>query len=124
MMELAGSIPEAPSESVLIWVFHVDTDPAAFPSGLYVDYIVRVLWSNGALVGQVVNRTTGAITPVPFSTNGKTVKVSAPLATLGNPSSFGWNAATRPGFPPVPYADFAPDAAGPTDFSTLATWEQ
>ena len=122
MMQLAGPISEAPSESVLIWVFHVDTDPAAFPGGLYVDYVVRVLWSNGAFVGQVVNRTTGAITSVSFSIHGSTVKVFVPLAALGNPSSFGWNAATRPGFPPVPYVDFAPDAAGPTDFSTLATW--
>ena len=66
-MQLAGSIPEEPSESVLIWVFHLDTDPAAFPilppntPPLYVDYTARVLWSNGAFVGQVVNREQAAL---------------------------------------------------------------
>ena len=124
-MQLAGLIPKAPSESVVFWVFHLDTDPTAFPGTppLWVDYVVRVMWSNGAFVGQVVNRATGAITSVDFSIDGPTVKVFVPLATLGNPSSFGWNAATRPGLPPTPFVDFAPDAAGQFDFSTIATWE-
>ncbi len=126
MMQLAGPIPEEPSEPVLIWVFHLDTNPATSPGGLYNEYIVRVLWSNGAFVGQVVDRTTTppTITSIPFSIDGRTVKVFAQLALLGNPSSFGWNAATRPGFPPVPYVDFAPDAQDQFDFSTLATWAQ
>jgi hypothetical protein len=121
MMTLAGPIPEEPSEPVLIWPFHLDTNPATSPGGLYNEYVIRVLWSGGAFVGQVVNRTTGVITAIPFSIDGRTVKVFAPLDTLGNPSSFGWNAATRPGFPPVAYVDFAPDGGSATD---LATWTQ
>lgn len=124
MMQLAGPISEAPSEPVLIWVFHVNTDPLSFPGNLYVDYVVRVLWSNGAFVGQVVNRTTGAITNVPFSIDGTTVKVFVPLATLGNPSSFGWNAATRLS-PPAGYLDIAPDGCDPSPVPCgLATWAQ
>jgi hypothetical protein len=120
-MNLAGEIPDAPSEADLIWVWHVDTDPTSSPGGLYVDYIVRVRWFEGAFVGQVVNRapisTGGApiVTNVPFRIDGKTVKVFVDLATLGGPASFGWNAATRPGAT-VPYADFAPDAP------ELLTW--
>lgn len=120
MMNLAGAIPDAPTEADLLWVWHVDTDPALFPGGLYVDYIVRVRWFNGVLAGQVVNRipiaTGGApvVTTVPFRVLGTTARVVVDLATLGNPSSFGWNAATRPGVT-VPYADFAPDAG-------LLTW--
>jgi hypothetical protein len=49
------------------------------------------------------------ITAVPFSIDGRTVKVFAHLGTLGNPSSFKWNAATRPGVA-VNYVDFAPDS--------------
>ena len=121
MMELAGPMPEEPAESVLIWVFHVDTNPATSPGGLYNEYVIRVLWASGVFVGQVVNRTNGVITPIPFSIDDNTVKMFAPLDTLGNPSSFGWNAATRPGFPPVAYVDFAPDGGLATD---LATWTQ
>lgn len=126
LMELAGAVPKAPSESDLIWPFHIDTDPGASPGGLYVDYVVRVRWVNGAFVGQVVNRTaapTLTITSVPFSVDGATVKVFVDPTTLGNPASFHWNASTRPGAT-VPYVDFAPDASGPTDSSTLATWTQ
>lgn len=129
MMQLASPIPEKPSEPDLRWPFHVDTNPATFPGGLYNEYVVRVQWFNGAFVGQVVDRTpllTGGapiITPVPFSIDGRTVKVFVPLETLGNPTSFGWNAATRPGVT-VPYVDFAPDAQNQFDFSTLATWTQ
>jgi hypothetical protein len=120
MMNLAGPIPDAPSEGDLIWVWHVDTDAALAPGGLYVDYIVRVRWFNGAFVGQVVNRipisTGGApiVTSVSFKIDGRTVKVFVDLEALGDPSSFGWNAATRPGAT-VPYADFAPDVG-------LLTW--
>jgi len=121
-MQLAGRIPEEPSELDLIWVFHLDTNPATAPGGLYNEYVVRVRWFNGAFVGQVVDRTplltlgTPIITSIPFSIHGRTVKAFAPLETLGNPSSFGWNAATRPGAT-VAYVDFAPD-------SELATWAQ
>jgi hypothetical protein len=121
MMVLAGPIPEEPSEPFLLWVFHVDTNPATSPGGLYNEYIVRVRWSGGAFVGEVINRTgapTLITTAVPFSIDGATVKVFVPLATLGNPSSFGWTAATRPQ-PPAPYLDFAPDGGSATD---LATW--
>jgi hypothetical protein len=126
MMELAGPIPEEPSELDLIWPFHLDTNPATSPGGLYNEYVIRVRWFNGAFVGQVVDRTpllTGGapvITPIPFSIDGRTVKVFAQLEMLGNPSSFGWNAATRPGAT-VPYVDFAPDGGLATD---LATWTQ
>ena len=122
MIVLAGPIPAELSEPDLIWVFYPDTNPATFPSGLSPEYQVRVRWFNGAFVGQVVDRTpllTGGaqvITPVPFSIDGRTVKVFVPLQTLGNPSTFGWNAATRPGVT-VPNVDFAPD-------SGLATWTQ
>jgi hypothetical protein len=124
MMVLAGPIPEAPSEPFLVWVFHVDTNPATSPGGLYNEYIVRVRWSGGAFVGEVVDRTpllTGGAaitTPIPFSIDGTTVKVFAQLEMLGNPSSFGWNAATRP-LPPAAYLDFAPDGG-----IELATWTQ
>ena len=124
MMELAGAIPDAPSAGHLIWPFHVDTNPATAPGGLYNEYIVLVRWVNGAFVGQVINRTpllTGGapiITLVPFSIDGTTVKVLVDLQTLGNPTSFGWNASTRPG-PAAPYADFAPDGG-----VILATWTQ
>jgi hypothetical protein len=127
MMQLAGRIPEVPSNH--IWPFHVDTDASTvtFPGGpfnSYVDYVVRVRWLNGALVGEVVNRTpilTGGspiITAVPFSIDGRTVKLFVPLETLGDPSSFGWNAATRLAAT-APYVDFAPDGGLVTD---LATW--
>jgi hypothetical protein len=124
MMVLAGAIPDQPSEPDLIWPFHVDTDPATAPGGLYNEYVVRVRWFTGAFVGQVIDRTpllTGGapiITAVPFSIDGRTVKVFVPLSTLGNPSTFGWNAATRPGAT-VPYVDFAPDGGSASD---LATW--
>lgn len=126
IMTLAGPIPEEPSELDLIWPFHLDTNPAASPGGLYNEYVIRVRWFNGAFVGQVVDRTPlpgGApiITPIPFSIDGRTVKVFVPLELLGNPSSFGWNAATRPGAT-VPYVDFAPDDDG--FGSGLATWTQ
>lgn len=124
MMELAGAIPDAPSEGHLIWPFHVDTDAATAPGGLYNEYIVLVRWINGAFVGQAINRTplltggTPSITLVPFSIDGTTVKVLVDLQTLGNPTSFGWNASTRPG-PAAPYADFAPNGG-----VALATWTQ
>jgi len=124
MMVLAGPIPEVPSEADLIWPFHVDTNPATSvgpdPNNNYAEYVVRVRWFNGAFVGQVVNRITGVPTSIPFSIDGRTVKVFAPLATLGNPTSFEWNAATRPGAT-VPYVDFAPDGGLVAD---LATWTQ
>ena len=122
MMVLAGPIPEQPSARDLLWVFHLDTDPTTAPGGLYNEYIVRVRWISGAFVGQVVDRTpllTGGspiITAVPFSIHGHTVHMSAHLGTLGNPSIFGWNAATRPGVA-FNYVDFAPD-------SGLITWIQ
>ena len=122
MMELAGPIPEQPSELDLIWPFHVDTNPATAPGGLYNEYVVRVRWFGGVFAGQVVNRTpllTGGapiVAPVPFSIDGRTVKVFVPLELLGNPSSFGWNAAARLGAT-GPYVDFAPD-------NGLATWTQ
>lgn len=124
MMELAGAIPGAPSEGHLIWPFHVDTNAATAPGGLYNEYIVLVRWVNGAFVGQVINRTPllvgGApiITLVPFSIDGTTLKVFVDPDTLGDPASFGWNASTRPG-PAASYADFAPDGG-----VTLATWTQ
>ncbi|MBI2815822.1 MAG: hypothetical protein HYX72_02665 [Acidobacteria bacterium] len=129
MMQLADAIPDEPSQPDLIWPFHVDTNPATFPGGLYNEYVVRVRWVNGAFVGEVVDRTpllTGGapiITSIPFLIAGRTVIASVELQLLGNPSSFGWNAATRPGAT-VPYVDFAPDAANQFDFSTLATWAQ
>lgn len=127
MMRLAGPIPEEPSNH--IWPFHVDTDTSTvtFPGGAfnsYVDYVVRVRWLNGALVGEVVNRTpilTGGspvVTRVPFSIDGRTVKVYASLQLLGDPSSFGWNAATRL-TAAAAYVDFAPDGGLVTD---LANW--
>ena len=122
MMVLAGPIPELPAAPDLLWVFHLDTNPLTFPGGLYNEYIVRVRWFNGLFVGQVVNRTpllTGGapiITAVPFSIDENTTKMFAQLGTLGNPSTFGWNAATRPGAT-VPYVDFAPN-------SGLVTWIQ
>lgn len=121
MMVLAGPIPKAPSEPFLLWLFHVDTTPgtAGVPP-LYNEYIVRVRWSGGAFVGEVIDRTGASLvtTPATFSIDGSTVKVFVPLALLGNPSSFGWNAATRPQ-PPAAYLDFAPDGGSATD---LATW--
>jgi hypothetical protein len=129
MMQLAGPIPEEPSELDLIWPFHVDTNQATSPGGLYNEYVVRVRWFNGAFVGQVINRTplltSGAliITSIPFSIDGRTVKAFVQQELLGNPSSFGWNAATRPGAT-VPYVDFAPDAQDQFDSSNLAPWTQ
>lgn len=123
MMVLAGPVPEAPSEPFLLWVFHVDTNPATAPGDLYNEYIVRVRWSGGAFVGEVIDRTgapTLVTTAVAFSIDGATVKVFVPLALLGNALSFGWNAATRPQ-PPAAYLDFAPDGGTATD---LATWAQ
>jgi hypothetical protein len=114
MMVLAGPIPAQPSEPDLIWPFHLNTNPATAPGGLYNEFVVRVRWFNGAFVGEVVNRIplltggTPIITPVPFSIDGVTVKVFVPLQLLGNPTSFEWNAATRPGAT-VAYVDFAPD---------------
>lgn len=122
MMQLAGAILHELSEADLIWPFHVDTirGTSVGSPALYNEYVVRVRWFNGVFVGQVVNRT-GAVpitTAVPFRIDGHTVKVFVPLASLGDPSSFGWNAATRPGATP-PYVDFAPDGGLATD---LATW--
>lgn len=128
MIALAGPIPEVPS-GLPIWLFHLDTNLATSPGGLYNEYVVRVRWTGVEFVGEVVDRTplpgsAAIFTPVPFSIDGTTVKVFAPLETLGNPSSFGWNAATRPApSPPSPagYVDFAPDGGLATD---LATWTQ
>lgn len=120
LMVLAGPIPDEPSEPPsLLWVFHVDTDPATSPGGLYNEYIVRVRWDGNEFVGEVIDRTgANPPAPVPFSIDGVTVKLFVPLATLGNASSFGWNAATRPlTSPPSPYLDFAPDGG-----VQLATW--
>ncbi len=122
MMELAGPIPAQPSELDLIWPFHLDTNLGTAPGGLYNEFVIRVRWFNGAFVGEVVNRipllTGGAatFTRVPFSIDGRTLKVFVALQLLGNPSTFGWNAATRPGAT-VPYTDFAPDLG-----LGLATW--
>lgn len=122
LMVLAGPIPTAPSEADLIWPFHIDTDPSSSPGNLYVDYVVRVRWFNGAFVGQVLDRTQigsgGAlvVTSVPFSLDGATVKAYVDPALLGNPSTFDWNASTRPG-QNEPYADFAPNC-----FTCLVTW--
>jgi hypothetical protein len=128
MMELAGPVPEEPS-GLPIWLFHLDTNLATSPGGLYNEYVVRVRWTGVEFVGEVVDRTplpgsAPIFTPIPFSIDGRTVKVFAQLETLGNPSSFGWNAATRPApSPPSPagYVDFAPDGGLATD---LATWTQ
>jgi len=93
-----------------------------FPGDIYVDYVVRVRWVDGAFVGQVVNRTPIAsgrapiVTGVPSSVDGATVKLWVDPALLGNPSSFGWNASTRPGLN-VAYADFAPNC-----FDCLDVW--
>jgi hypothetical protein len=114
-MELAGRIPDTPTESSLIWVFHVDTDPSSSPGGLYVDYAPRVVWNGSSFVGQLLHRfTTGtggvgtAVTGgVPFEIRGGTVRLRVDPTLLGNPSTFGWNAATRPSTS-VPYSDFAP----------------
>jgi len=123
LMELAGAIPDVPTETDLIWPFHIDTDPNASPGGLYVDYIVRVRWLGGAFVGQVVHRFTTntgevglTIAGVPFEINGATVKLTVDPALLGSPNSFDWNAATRPGAT-VPYSDFAPNC-----LECLTTW--
>jgi hypothetical protein len=124
MMKLAGGIPDVPSGGHLIWPFHVDTNAATAPGGLYNEYIVLLRWVNGEFVGQVINRTplltggTPIVTIVPFRIDGTTVKVFVGLDALGNPTSFGWNASTRPG-PTAPYADFAPDGG-----VALATWRQ
>src|SRR5687767_2163332 len=122
MMQLAGPVPEQPSETVLIWPFHVDTVPNTLAGNpaLYNEYIVRVRWAAGAFDAHVVNRTTGAATQIPFRIAGSTVQASVDLGLLGNPSSFGWNAATRPGAT-VPYEDFAPDGGTAAD---LVTWSQ
>lgn len=120
MMQLAGAIAQQPSEADLIWPFHVDTDRGKLTNGLYNEYVVRVRWFNGVFVGQVVDRTgvTPVASSVPFRIDGRTLKVFVPLDALGDPSSFGWNAATRPGAT-VPYVDFAPDGGLATD---LASW--
>ena len=122
MMQVAGPIPEQPSESVLIWPFHVDTVPNTLAGNppLYNEYIVRVRWANGAFDAHLVNRTTGAAAPIPFRIAGTTVHASVDLGLLGNPSSFGWNASTRPGTT-VPYEDFSPDGGTAAD---LVTWSQ
>lgn len=125
MMVLAGRIPEQPSEpSPLAWVFHVDTDPNASPGGLYNEYVVRVRWSGTAFIGEVIDRTgaptlvTTVLPPGSVRFDGTTVKVFVQVSALGTPSSFGWNAATRPiTTPPSPYLDFAPDGG-----IELATW--
>ena len=122
MMQLARPIPEQPSEAVLIWPFHVDTVPNTLAGNppLYNEYIVRVRWANGVFDAHLVNRTSGVATPIPFRIAGATVHASVELGLLGNPSSFGWNASTRPGAT-VPYEDFAPDGGTAAD---LATWSQ
>jgi len=48
---------------------------------------------------------------IPFSIHGAAVTAQVDPALLGDPTGFGWNAATRPGTT-VPYVDFAPDAPG------------
>lgn len=130
MMLLAGPIPEAPAETALNWVFHVDTNPDTAPGGLYNEYVVRVRWTGSAFRGEVVDRTPlpsgpPTITPIPFSIDGQTVKLFAELTLLGNPLSFRWNAATRPS-PPAAYLDFAPDGGcDPSPVGCgLATWTQ
>jgi hypothetical protein len=122
LMRLAAPIPEAPAQSPLAWAFHVDTAPGAI-GPLYNEYIVRVLWSGGTFVGQVVNRATSSITGVTFGVDGTTVRVFVPLSALGNPSGFGWNAGTRQ--PPNPYFDTAPNGCDPSPTPCgLARWDQ
>lgn len=128
MMVLAGPVPDQPSQLDLIWPFHIDTNTATFPApgGGYNEYAVRVRWVGGQFVGQVVDFTprltggTPVVTSVPFSIDGRTVKAFVPLSMLGGPSSFGWNASTRPGAT-VPYLDFAPDGGSAND---LASWSR
>jgi len=127
-MRLAGAIPDTPKDSSLIWVFHLDTDPNSSPGGLYVDYIARVVWNGSAFVGQLVHRFTKAtggvgttITVVPSEIHGGTVRLTVAPALLGNPSSFAWNAATRPSTS-VPYSDFAPDLKRGCLNCSLVTW--
>ena len=123
-MKLAGPVPGLPSEPVLIWPFHVDTVPNTLAGSppLYNEYIVRVRRLNGVFDAHLVNRTTTppTVTPIPFSVDGSTIEASVDLGLLGNPSSFGWNAATRPGTA-VPYQDFAPDGGTAAD---LVTWSR
>lgn len=123
LMELAGAIPDVPTETDLIWPFHIDTDPNSSPGGLYVDYIVRVRRIDGAFRGQVVHRFTTdtgvvglSVADAPFRINGATVKLTVDPALLDSPGSFDWNAATRPGLT-VPYSDFAPNC-----LDCLTTW--
>jgi hypothetical protein len=122
LIEVAGAIPDTPSESFLNWNFPLDTNSATAPGGLFAEYVVSVRWLGGQFVGRVNDRTpllTGGVPierPIEFSVDGATVKMFVELAALGSPSTLGWRADSRNAPMPAPVVDRA-DLGG-----QLATW--
>ena len=116
LMELAGSVPDAPSLPPnggrgIWWQWAFDFDPTTSPSGtpypqnahgLIAEFIAYVSWDGTEFAGTLIDRRpllTGGeaiITPIPFSINGTIVKAVLPSGLIGDvPASFQWGFYTR-----------------------------
>lgn len=139
--DLGAAIPPNPSEApggstgAQVWIFGLDADPAAFPQGEPLangstnpfDFFVDVEWDGTHFTGLLYDRrpllTGGAevVTQIQFTIDGAEVTLFVAASALGDPSTFGWAAATvtRHDFGSEGYQtlDVAPDAG-------LVTWQQ
>ncbi len=114
-MSLADVLPASPQPAsgglgTYDWFFELDTDPATFPSGkdgvfpqnqaLPIEFFVAVEWDGVQFTGVLFDLRpllTGSpmiLTPVAFSIAGTQIQLSVDATALGDPSIFGWAAAT------------------------------
>jgi hypothetical protein len=114
-MDLADIVPASPAPAsgglgVYDWFFELDTDPTTFPSGkdgvfpqnqaLPVELFVAVEWDGTQFTGllfdlrPLLSGNPMIITPVAFSIAGAEIQLSVAASALGDPSAFGWAAAT------------------------------
>jgi hypothetical protein len=118
VMELAAAVPVDPpvpsGADVIVWVFGLDTDPAAFPDGYphgggpfeffielrhYRDGFTDPLdptRSAGVLVDRrpLLSGGQATVTPIQFSIEGAKIAWVADAASLGDPSTFQWSSGT------------------------------
>ncbi|OLC70574.1 MAG: hypothetical protein AUH78_20600 [Gemmatimonadetes bacterium 13_1_40CM_4_69_8] len=114
-LDLAEIVPASPAPAsgglgVYDWFFELDTDPTTFPSGkdgvfpqnqaLPVELFVAVEWDGTQFKGllfdlrPLLSGEPMIITPVAFSIGGAEIQLSVAASALGDPSTFGWAAAT------------------------------
>lgn len=141
-MNVADVVPANPTEAsggvdaTQVWIWGLDTDPAAFPEGdpfssgtsYASEFFLDVEWDGTHFSGLPYDRRpllTGGVmvvSPVPFTIEGAQLQVSIAASPLGDPSTFGWAAATctrhaHLGSNGFQCLDHAPDIG-------LATWPQ